>query len=68
MIALDLCIIVHHLDWLKYANIERMSCGIVVIDRNICAILGWSYLADQATVCIALVMVAEPTTETRLRW
>ena len=40
VMALDLCIIVHHLVWLKYANNERMGCGIVVIDRNRCAILG----------------------------
>ena len=33
-------LILHHLVWLEYANNERISCGIVVIDINICAILG----------------------------
>ena len=46
--ALDLCIIVHHLDWLKYANTGRMGCGIVVIDINRCAILGQPDLVHQS--------------------
>ena len=40
VMALGLCIIAHHLVWLRYADNGGMGCGIVVTDRNRCAILG----------------------------